>query len=174
LPKYWEVLNSNGITKERLATYERKITTEPWYKPEAIGDFEGYLQILKEMHSSDDLVFIANEAKRSIQGETVGHIDEVLRNYNDHDTLRQMDRVSKLRYSLRNHFDKGNQRKLKDVMFLDLVLEGYLRSLAERIIHLDIGFEAFIREGAIILGNLSLSYEWDELNVCKEDWAELV
>jgi len=26
-----------------LASYERKITTEPWYKPESIGDFENYL-----------------------------------------------------------------------------------------------------------------------------------
>ena len=55
MSKYWEVLTNNGITKERLASYERKITCEPWYKPEAIGDFENYLQILKEMHSSGDL-----------------------------------------------------------------------------------------------------------------------
>jgi alpha-glucan,water dikinase len=45
--KYWEVLSKNGITKERLASYERKITCEPWYKPEAIGDFEEYLKVLK-------------------------------------------------------------------------------------------------------------------------------
>lgn len=53
--KYWDVLNKNGITRERLASYERKITTEPTYRPESIGSFENYLQILKEMHSSDDV-----------------------------------------------------------------------------------------------------------------------
>jgi len=53
--KYWEHLSANGISRERLASYDRKITTEPWMKPEAIGDFENYLQILKEMHSSDDM-----------------------------------------------------------------------------------------------------------------------
>lgn len=47
MSKYWEVLNANGVTKERLAAYERKITSEPWNKPEAIGDFEEYLKILK-------------------------------------------------------------------------------------------------------------------------------
>ena len=41
--KYWEVLNNGGVTRERLASYERKITTEPWMKKEAIGDFENYL-----------------------------------------------------------------------------------------------------------------------------------
>lgn len=45
--KYWEVLHANGIDKERLASYERKIVHEPWYKPEAIHDFEEYLKILK-------------------------------------------------------------------------------------------------------------------------------
>ncbi len=43
MAKYWEVLTAAKITKERLASYERKITTEPWYKPEAIGCFENYL-----------------------------------------------------------------------------------------------------------------------------------
>ena len=70
--------------------------------------------------------------------------------------------------------DKGNRGKLKDVLFLDLGLESYLRALAERIIHIDIGFDAYIREAAIILSNLCLSYEWNELNVCKEDWDKLV
>lgn len=63
MSKYWEILSRNGITKERLASYERKITTEPWYKPEAIGDFEEYFKILKEMHSSGDLEILSNEAK---------------------------------------------------------------------------------------------------------------
>jgi alpha-glucan,water dikinase len=44
---YWGYLNKNGITKERLASYDRKIVTEPWMKKEAIPDFENYLQILK-------------------------------------------------------------------------------------------------------------------------------
>lgn len=86
-----------------------------------------------------------------------------------------MERVSKLRHNLfQNHMDRGNRTKLKDVMFLDLALEGYLRALAERIIHIDIGFEAYIREAAIVLSNLVLSYQWDELQICKEDWDKVV
>ena len=64
------MLNSNGVTKERLASYERKITTEPWYKPEAIGDFEEYLKVLKQMHSSDDLEILSNEARKHVGGDT--------------------------------------------------------------------------------------------------------
>ena len=93
-------MTSKGITKERLASYERKITCEPWYKPEAIHDFEEYLKVLKQMHSSDDLEFLFNEARKHVGNDTHGMIDDILKNYNDHDTLRQMDRVSKLRYNL--------------------------------------------------------------------------
>jgi len=70
--------------------------------------------------------------------------------------------------------DMKNPRKLKDILFLDLALESYLRGLTEKIIHIDIGFEAYIREAAIILSNLGLSYSWEELNACKEDWDKLV
>jgi hypothetical protein len=59
-------------------------------------------------------------------------------------------------------------------MFLDLALEAYLRGLTEKIIHIDIGFESYIREAAIILSNLVLSYSWEELAYCKEDWDKLV
>ena len=70
MSKYWQVLSANGITRERLASYERKITEEPWYKPEAIGDFENYLGILKQMHSSDDLNLLISEARRHVGADT--------------------------------------------------------------------------------------------------------
>lgn len=57
---YWNHLKANGIDRARLASYDRKITTEPWMKKEAIPDFENYLRILKEMHSSDDLNMLIN------------------------------------------------------------------------------------------------------------------
>lgn len=40
--------------------------------------------------------------------------------------------------------------------------------------HIDIGTEAYVREVAIILSNLALSYEWEELRYCKEDWDNIV
>lgn len=47
LGQYWGILKKNGIDGNRLASYERKITFEPWMKKEAIGDFENYLNTLK-------------------------------------------------------------------------------------------------------------------------------
>ena len=70
--------------------------------------------------------------------------------------------------------DRQNTRKLKDILFLDLGLEVYLRLLTERIMHIDLGFEGYVREASIILGNLTLSYQWAELSVCRDDWEKLV
>lgn len=70
---------------------------EPWMKPEAIGDFEEYLKTLKQLHSSGDLELLSNEAKGSVGGDTKGMIDDLLKNFGDSDTLRQMDRVTRLR-----------------------------------------------------------------------------
>jgi len=173
--KYWEVLTKYGVTKERLASYERKITEEPHYRPETIGDFENYLKILKLMHSSDDLQILSDQSKRWVGDDTKRMMDDVLKNFGDHDTLRQMERVSALRHNLgKHHIDLKNQNKLKDVIFLDLSLETQLRQLAEKIMHIDIGFETYIREAAIFLSNLCLSYRWDELQACMEDWDHMV
>ena len=70
-----------------------------------------------------------------------------------------MDRTLALRNNLcANHHDKYNIGKLKDVLFLDLCLESYTRQLTERIMHIDIGFEAYLREVSILLNNLVLTY----------------
>lgn len=59
-----------------------------------------------------------------------------------------MDRVNALRSKLHSYHinEKTDTYKLKDILFLDLGLEQYTKTLADRIVHIDIGFEAFIRE----------------------------
>ena len=49
-------------------------------------------------------------------------------------------------------------------------MEGYVKTLADRIVHIDIGLEAYVREVGIILGNLLKSYSWSELDSCRQDW----
>lgn len=40
--------------------------------------------------------------------------------------------------------------------------------------HIDIGFEGYLREISIFLANLSISYEWEEIKYLKEEWDKLV
>ena len=48
---YWKTLKANGLTKERLASYDRPILSEPRFKSDAkeglIRDLTMYLKTLK-------------------------------------------------------------------------------------------------------------------------------
>jgi alpha-glucan,water dikinase len=56
---YWARLNAEGVSKERLASYDRPIVSEPDLKPEQkeglIRDLGNYLKTLKAVHSGADL-----------------------------------------------------------------------------------------------------------------------
>ena len=55
---FWRVLNDHGITKERLASYERKITMEPHMVQtdinELVNDFKAYLSVIQDVHDARD------------------------------------------------------------------------------------------------------------------------
>ncbi len=124
MDEYWKILHRNGIDKKRLLSFERGIHNEPSYQPNMIGDFEHYLFILKQLHSSDDLGMLIDECRHWVDGETNGMFNDVLGNFKDSDTLRQMDRITKLRQHLhKSHFEVSNLDKLKDVIFVDIILE---------------------------------------------------
>lgn len=56
---YWKTLNTNGLTKEKLASYDRPIVSEPHFRADTkeglIHDLTAYLKTLKAVHSSADL-----------------------------------------------------------------------------------------------------------------------
>jgi hypothetical protein len=57
-------------------------------KPEAIGDFENYLKILKSVHSSDDLNMLIGEAKCHVGGDVHHLMQDLQSNFKDQDALR--------------------------------------------------------------------------------------
>lgn len=58
LSAFWRVLSDNGITKEKLASYERKITMEPHLIQtdlhELTNDFRAYLSVIQDVHDARD------------------------------------------------------------------------------------------------------------------------
>jgi hypothetical protein len=52
------------------------------------------------MHSSGDIKILCDEARIHLGSHEHGAIDDMMRNFNDTDTLRQMDRVTILRSKL--------------------------------------------------------------------------
>ncbi len=184
LSDYWQTLTQNGITKERLASFERKIgnfelivVSEPYHNPSYLGDLEKFLVTLKNVHSSNDLNVMVEQA-RYILGEHVEKFNEILRNKHDWDTLKQMGRVTEARDILLHKIFKNNLNqhdKLRDLIFLDIGLEVYFRQLVEKVIHLKtFKFENYITEIKMILRNLCLSHKFQEIHNVYDDWLKIV
>lgn len=172
---YWRKLNNYGVTKERLANFERKITSEPFYKPELIPDLENFLKILKAVHSSDDMILMFDSAKYALQGGDYMKFQDIISNKDHWDTLKQIERVTQGRQSLSNIIlgSAHDVGRVRDLIFFDLCLETYLRQCVEKIIHVVLEFEHYITEVTAIVKNLNVTYNFRELRICLEDWGNI-
>ena len=172
---YRNTLKRGGISKERMASYERKIIAEPWYNSSYIGDFERYLKILKSVHASTDLIQTYEQCKYIIGNN--GKLDDIIRNKDDHDVINQIRRVTEgreeLQYIIKNNINDWG--KLRDVLFFELSLEIYVRQLVERIIHIHLNYQTYIYEISLVLRNIKISYpNFSEFNICLDDWFNIV
>src|SRR5205814_5119649 len=70
--RFYETLLAGGVTKERLASFERPIRAAPDFVPHIqdglIHDFENYLRILKSLHSATDLESAAGSGESLLDG----------------------------------------------------------------------------------------------------------
>lgn len=177
---YWDSLKKAGITRERLASFERKIVSEPYFNPSLIPDFENFLNILKAVHSSSDLNLMFDSAKYAL-GNEFRKIEEIIANKNDWDTIKQMYRVTDGRIGLTNLIygtatsNSPDLNKLRDLLFLDLAIENYMRQLVEKIIHINLEFDLYIDEISLIIKNIMANYKnFEELKHTANDWFKIV
>ena len=177
---YWKTLKEGGISKERLASYERNITSEPFYSPDYnIQDFENYLKILKSVHASTDLLMTYEGCKNYIGNNAINKMEEILKNKEREEIIPQLKRVTELREELdkiiKDLINKEDNMKLREVLFLEISLELYVRQLVEKMIHIKLDFQEYINEISIVLKNIQLSFQnFSEFNFCYEDWNNIV
>ena len=174
---YWDTLHKGGVTKERLKSYERNIVDEPWYNSAYnVKDFENYLKILKSVHASTDLMMTYESCKNFI-GNCCGKMDEILKNKDNNDIINQIKRVAECRENLQNVIKNilKDSGKLREVLFLELSLEIYVRQLVEKVIHIQKNFNEYIDEISLVLRNIKISYpNFKEFLLCYEDWKNIV
>ena len=172
---YRNTLKRGGVTKERMASYERKIIAEPWHNRDYIPDFERYLKILKSVHASTDLIQTYDQCKYIIGNN--GKLDEIIRCKDDQNVINQIRRVAEGRECLqgiiKNHMNDCG--KLRDVLFFELSLEVYMRQLVEKVIHIKLNYQQYIDEISLVLRNIKISYpNYSEFNICLDDWFNIV
>ena len=170
MSKYWEVLTRHGITRERLASFERAITVEPYYAPQIISDLYSYLDLLKAVHGSADLNQSINSCKGFLSPSLNKKLDEVLASINNWDKIEAMNKIYEARKELNDNINKENIGQYREILYLDIALEGETRQICEQIIHYNIDIAHLCRELSILLKNLRFTIRTAELNASIDDY----
>mmetsp|Transcript_20854 Transcript_20854/g.62756 ORF Transcript_20854/g.62756 Transcript_20854/m.62756 type:complete len:1085 (+) Transcript_20854:1468-4722(+) len=168
---YWKVLDSHGITRDRMESFDRKITEEPQYfgdkKDALIHDFQNYLGIIKAVHEGADLQASASAAK-DVSGAAKGYLGYVLSHAQDSQILPLIENAVECRTELAPCLS-GN----REMLYLDLALENVARGAAERGAGKATGAAAGPLVGPL-LQNLALSTgDNEEVVYCLAEWLAL-
>ncbi|KDO82317.1 hypothetical protein CISIN_1g0019001mg, partial [Citrus sinensis] len=192
---YWKTLNDNGITKERLLSYDRAIHSEPNFRRDQkdglLRDLGNYMRTLKAVHSGADLesaitncLGYRSEGQGFMVGVQINPIPnlpsgfpELLQFVSEHVEDRNVEALLEglleARQEIRPLLFKHNDR-LKDLLFLDIALESSVRTAIEK------GYEELNEAGpekimyfvSLILENLALSLDDNEdLIYCLKGWS---
>lgn len=163
LDVFYRTLEQGGVTRQRLASFDRPITTEPCFYPGKqqglMDDFQGFLRLLRSVHSGTDLESAITAAGPALDGRMQKLLARVSKGAADAQALpRWAKLVTALRQRLAGQIgDTEAPQALRDLLYLDLALEQALRVGIERqaLRHLDQEF--LIALAATTLHNLSLS-----------------
>ncbi|XP_068462871.1 alpha-glucan water dikinase, chloroplastic isoform X2 [Phaseolus vulgaris] len=191
---YWKTLNDNGITKERLLSYDRAIHSEPNFRRDQkeglLRDLGNYMRTLKAVHSGADLESAISNCmgyKSEGQGFMVGVqinpvpglpagfqglLEFVMEHVEDKNVEPLLEGLLEAREELHPSLGKS-QSRLKDLLFLDVALDSTVRTAVER------GYEELNNAApekimyfiCLVLENLSLSSDDNEdLIYCLKGW----
>jgi alpha-glucan,water dikinase len=177
LDRFYERLRKGGVTKERLEGFERPIKSHPDFIPHLkkalIHDFEHFQWILKKLHSGSDLG-TAIDAARYLFDPWMHGLMEFVWMHRGNSTLGAYTLVEKITEGRRwLHRRLEDNQAVRDILFLDLALEDFLRVVVERNLHLEINRDELIGLIALVLENLCLSDKEKELQCCFSHWERL-
>ncbi|GAB2280495.1 hypothetical protein Dimus_015122 [Dionaea muscipula] len=192
---YWKTLNENGITKERLLSYDRAIHSEPNFnrdqKEGLLRDLGNYLRTLKAVHSGADLEaavsncmgyqaegqgFMVGVQINPVAGLPSGYpelLHFVIEHVEDRKVEALLEGLLEARQEIRPLLFQSHDR-LKDLIFLDIALDSTVRTATER------GYEEMNNAGpekimhfiALVVENLALSSDNNEdLIYCLKGWS---
>lgn len=197
---YWDHLHANGIDAERMKSYDRQICSEPSFSRDQYEglthDLTEYLRTLKAVHSGADLDSAAEAClgyhQDACKGKEINippihdvasdRLEELLnaaRELRSEDPMLALESMIEARrylWTWTRPNGKSNER-IKDVIYLDLALEGAARSVVESSLesmHTRSPYDV-LRIMSLVLENLCLSASGNqELRICLKEWQSVL
>ncbi|GMT47561.1 MAG: hypothetical protein IEMM0007_1127 [bacterium] len=180
LELFYRTLEAGGVTKERLEGFERPIKSQPDFIPNLkealIHDFQEYLKLLKSVHSGTDLEGAINAAGYLLDAEASEMLEFIWKHKDNSKTelVDLLDRITRVRRILNRLLstEKDNVR-VRDILYLDLALEEFMRVTVERNIHSRMEVNQFVELVGPVLENIRFSYDNDDFSGCFREWERL-
>ncbi|CAN6195188.1 unnamed protein product [Urochloa humidicola] len=193
---YWDTLNKNGITKDRLLSYDRAIHSEPNFKSAQkeglLRDLGNYMRSLKAVHSGADLEsaiatcmgyksegegFMVGVQINPVKGLPSGFpelLEFVLDHVEDKSPEPLLEGLLEARVELHPLLLDSPER-MKDLIFLDIALDSTFRTAIERSYEELNGAapEKIMYFISLVLENLALSVDDNEdILYCLKGWNQ--
>ncbi|MEA3385532.1 MAG: PEP/pyruvate-binding domain-containing protein [Thermodesulfobacteriota bacterium] len=176
LDLFYKILEAGGITKERLESFERPIISHPDFVPSIkdplIHELEHFLGILKAVHSGTDLGTAIYAARYLFDSGMHGLMDFIWAHRDTIDACMLIEKITEARRRLKTQL-QGSSNVVRDLLFLDLALENFLRVVVERSLHLHLSADQLVELIAMVLDNLLISKGNDELTYCLHQWKHI-
>eukprot|EP00971_Amphidinium_carterae_P153076 3034340-Amphidinium_carterae.1 len=184
MSEYWRVLNDHGINRERLGSYSRPITTEPYMVRTDIGrlirDFEDYLKILRSVHDALDLQLALDHARQCLPGSLQGKLQDICNmggtkfanNDDGHGKVMKISDARQEILAMLNHRDTP-PNVIKEVLVIDYALETQQSVLIQgmtsetRLVQLADQLRVMLTS---LVGHMPME---DELQAILADWMAL-
>ncbi|OIW14562.1 hypothetical protein TanjilG_14948 [Lupinus angustifolius] len=173
---YWKTLNANGLTREKIASYDRPIVSEPHFRTDMrdrlIHDLTSYLKILKAVHSGVDLEYSIDVCLGSSFKENLNFVKA---HFGDTNIGPLLEKLLESRIELRPILLTSHGR-LKDLLFLDISLDSAVRTTMERELKA-VNFanpQEVLFLFSLILANICLStVNNEDFIYCTKDWHRI-
>jgi alpha-glucan,water dikinase len=178
LDHFYSALEAGGVTKERLESYERPIKSHPdfipYLKDALIYDFEHFLGILRSVHSGTDLGTAIFTARRLFDEKMSSLIDFIWWHREDRAVPLTVlaERITDARRLLWKRLG-AKPEDARDLLYLDLALEDFLRLSVEKTIGSATDGDALVELVAMVLENITLSLSDEEFDICLRHWKRL-
>ncbi|MBF0558075.1 MAG: hypothetical protein HQL08_04785 [Nitrospirae bacterium] len=176
---FYEKLEEGGLTRKRMESYERPIKSHPGFIPHLKGalirDFEHFLGILREVHAGTDLRTSINNTWHLFDAAAHGLMDYVLAHRNDdgEQSFILIEKVLEARRWAAGRLGE-EQRNVRDLLFLDLALEDFFRTVVERNINAELNEDRLAALTIMSLENLCISNPGEEFENCLAYWKRLI
>jgi alpha-glucan,water dikinase len=176
--RFYRTLEAGGVTRERLAGFERPIRTDPVFfserKDALVREFEGFLSILKSVHAGTDLETSVAAVRGRVNGNLNRTLDFLLGARRRGNPDEMLPAILSAREDLAKSLAaEKDHSALRDLLFLDLALEELLRGLIERQNLSQLDQERLVKLVGLVARNVELSIPSRELSIAAGHWSAL-